>query len=287
MLAPRLGGGPYNTALAAGRLEADVGFLSRVSTDTFGVALLDRLRVSGVATELVQRGPEPTTLAVVTLNSSGSAEYDFYTEGTADRLFVDPGPLPETTFVLSLGTLGMLLEPGAAAYETVLRREFERGVLTVLDPNIRADLIADPAAYRARFAGWLPYVRILKLSVEDAAWLADIDGDDVSEAVRQWLYAGVHAVVLTSGADGLRVYTAEGERAAVPTPQASVVDTIGAGDTVHGALLAWLVEHAVSEPHMLSAEEWTDALTFSADAAAITVSRAGAEPPMRADLHGG
>ena len=287
MLTPRLGGGPYNTALAAGRLDAGVAFLSRVSTDPFGVALLARLRASGVDTGLVQRGAEPTTLAVVTLDSHGAAEYGFYTEGTADRLFTDPGPLPAETVALSLGTLGMLLEPGASAYEAVLRREFDRGVLTVLDPNIRADLVGDAAAYRARFASWLPYVRILKLSVEDAAWLADVDTAAVPDVVREWLYAGVHAVVLTSGAGGIGVYTAEGQRAKVATPAASVVDTIGAGDTVHGALLAWLAERGVREPHMLSVEGWTSALTFAADAAAITVSRAGAEPPTRADLHNG
>lgn len=90
-LVPTLGGGPYNAALAASRLGAPCSFLSRISVDAFGDALLLRLRESDVGTDLVQRGPEPTSLAVVALACDGSARYSFYTDGTADRLVRDPG----------------------------------------------------------------------------------------------------------------------------------------------------------------------------------------------------
>ncbi|WP_153029025.1 carbohydrate kinase [Amycolatopsis sp. YIM 10] len=281
-LLPRLGGGPYNVALAAARLGVPSAFLSRVSTDRFGEALIARLHASHVDTALVQRGDEPTTLAVVALDETGSAHYTFYTEGTADRLFTDQGPLPESARVLSLGTLGMVLEPGASAYESLLRRESERGLLTALDPNIRADLIADPAAYRARFASWLPHVRLLKLSVEDAEWLAD--GTDAVAAARDWLDAGAGAVVLTHGADGLSAHTRGGDLAHVPSAPARLVDTIGAGDTVQGALLAWFAKRGVLDPVALDAAAWTEALSYAARAAAITVSRSGAEPPTQAEL---
>lgn len=283
-LEPRLGGGPYNVALAASRLAAPTTFLSRISRDRFGDALLDRLHASGVHTSLVARGDEPTTLAVVALDEGGGARYTFYTEGTADRLVDDPGPLPEHVTALSVGTLGMVLEPGASAYETVLCRESGRGVLTMLDPNIRADLIADAEAYRARFRTWLPHVRILKVSVDDVAWLCrDADG---LFSVESWLAAGVHAVVLTRGAEGISVFTGEGERARVaPAPApARVVDTIGAGDTIQGALLAWLERHHVRDVAALDTADWRAALEFAAQAAAITVSRPGAEPPTAADL---
>ena len=98
-------------------------FFSRVSTDAFGDALLRRLEESGVDTSLVQRGPEPTMLAVVTLDEDSNAHYSFYAEGTADRLVTDPGPLPDSTEVLSVGTLGMALQPCAQVYEAMLRRE--------------------------------------------------------------------------------------------------------------------------------------------------------------------
>ncbi|MFD8500854.1 carbohydrate kinase [Amycolatopsis sp. NPDC059657] len=280
-LLPRLGGGPYNVALAAGRLGVPSAFLSRVSDDRFGQALIKRLHESGVDTSLVQRGAEPTTLAVVALDEKGSAHYTFYTEGTADRLVADPGPLEDVT-MLCLGTLGMVLEPGASVYETMLRRESARGVLTALDPNIRAALIDDPAAYRARFASWLPHVRLLKLSDDDAEWLAD--GKDAVEAAKEWVAAGVDAVVLTRGADGLAVITAEGELAEVPSERVEVVDTIGAGDTVQGALLTYLHERRIRDLTKMDAEMWRAALAFAAKAASITVSRSGAEPPTAEEM---
>jgi len=283
-LLPRLGGGPYNVALTAGRLGRRTAFLSRVSTDAFGDALLARLHASRVDTSLVQRGDEPTTLAVVALDEQGGAAYSFYTEGTADRLVADPGPLPEGVTALSLGTLGMILEPGAGAYEAVLRRESRRGVLTMLDPNIRADLITDPDAYRARFASWLPDVRVLKLSVEEVGWLTrGSTRPDLATAIRPWLDAGVRAVVVTDGGDGISVLTGDGV-VEVPSEPARVVDTIGAGDTVQGALLAWLTENDVRDPAVLDPREWREALRFAARAASVTVSRSGAEPPTAAEL---
>ncbi|MFC6093287.1 carbohydrate kinase family protein [Saccharothrix lopnurensis] len=288
-LAPRLGGGPYNVAVAAGRLEAPVGFLSRVSADLFGDRLVERLHASGVRTDLVQRGPEPTTLAVVGLADDGSARYSFYVEGTADRLVADPGPLPDDVRAVSFGTLSLVLEPGASAYERVLRREADRGALTVLDPNIRAGLIDDPVAYRARYASWLPHVGLLKVSVEDARWLADLPADapegEVLEVVRGW--HGPAAVVLTRGSGGLAVLTASGDVIHVPPTPVDVVDTIGAGDTVQGALLAWLHHHdALSTEAVRGLDDgrWRAALAHAGAAAAITCSRAGAEPPFRAEL---
>jgi fructokinase len=286
-LVPCLGGGPYNTAVAAGRLGAPVAFLSRVSTDGFGDAVVDRLRDSGVRTGLVQRGPEPTTLAVVTLAGDGSARYAFHVQGTADRLVADPGPLPDGVDIVALGTLSLLLEPGASVYETVLRRESARGRLTVLDPNIRAGLVDDPAGYRARFASWLPDVGVLKVSEDDARWLGELPpGGDVAPLVADWLAAGVAAVVLTRGAAGLTAVTAD-LRVDVPAAQARVVDTIGAGDTVHAAVLARLHEQGVrsaGDVAKLDREAWADSLEFAARAAAVTVGRAGAQPPFRGEL---
>ncbi len=260
-------------------------FLSRVSTDAFGDALVRRLEESGVDTSLVQRGPEPTTVAVVSLDEESNARYSFYAEGTADRLVADPGPLPKETTVLSVGTLGMVLQPGAQAYEAVLRRESRRGVLTALDPNIRPGMITDPGGYRARFLSWLPYVHLLKLSVEDARWLTGVtDPDGIMDTARSWLDEGPQAVVLTKGSEGMSLITSSGVDVTVPTAAAKVVDTVGAGDTVQGAVLAWLVCNQVKDTSVLSANDCRDMLAFAADAAAVTVSRSGAEPPTVEEL---
>ncbi|MEU3886630.1 carbohydrate kinase [Streptomyces sp. NPDC029041] len=279
-LRPALGGGPYNTAVALGRLGSPAAFCSRVSSDAFGQALLGRLSATGVDVSAVQRGPEPTTLAVATVGADGSAAYSFYVDGTADRLFEAPSTLPPDTRAVSFGTCSLVLEPGASAYEEMMRRAAAQGVFTALDPNIRAGLIPDADAYRARFKSWLPSVSLLKLSVEDAEWLGGTP--------REWLASGPAAVVITRGGDGLTAFTADGEYT-VPGERIEVVDTIGAGDTVNAALLHGLAERDALSARALAAlgpEGWTELLGFAARAAAITCSRAGAEPPYAHELGG-
>lgn len=282
-LLPRWGGGPFNVAVALGRLGAPARFLSRMSTDPFGEAMLQRLRLSGVDVSLVQRGAEPSTLAVVGIEPSGSARYGFYTEGTADRLIIDPGPLPPDTEAVALGTLSMVLEPGASVYQAVMERESAAGRLVSLDPNIRPDLIKDPPAYRARFRAWLPSVGLLKVSDEDAEWL-ELGG--ATGHSKEWLSSGVGAIVVTRGGSGMAAITTAGV-VEVPSVPTVVVDTIGAGDTAHAALLARLYAlGALSRDGLadLDREGWRDVLGFAARAAALTCSRAGAEPPTAAEL---
>lgn len=280
-LRPALGGGPYNTAVALGRLGSPTAFCSRVSSDAFGEALLDGLRTAGVDVSGVRRGAEPTTLAVATIDAYGSAAYSFYVEGTADRLFTAPDALPAGTRAVSFGTCSLVLEPGASAYEELMRTAAGQGVFTALDPNIRAGLIPDPDAYRARFLTWLPSMTLLKLSEEDARWLGG--------SPRVWLAAGPSAVVITHGGDGLTVFTRDGAEHSVPGEKVDVVDTIGAGDTVNAALLHGLAAQDALSPAALAglgADGWTRLLRFAARAAAITCSRAGAEPPYAHELEG-
>ncbi|MEU9465394.1 carbohydrate kinase [Streptomyces avermitilis] len=278
-LKPALGGGPYNTALALGRLGSPTAFCSRTSRDAFGEALLDGLRTAGVDVSAVQRGAEPTTLAVATIDEHGSAAYSFYVDGTADRLFAAPDRLPDATRAVSFGTCSLVLEPGASAYEELMRSAAAQGLFTTLDPNIRAGLIPDPDAYRARFKSWLASVSLLKLSEDDATWLGG--------SPREWLALGPSAVVITRGDDGLTVFTRDGAEHSVPGEPVDVVDTIGAGDTVNAALLHGLAARDALSPEGLAgldAEGWTELLRFAARAAAITCSRAGAEPPYASEL---
>jgi fructokinase len=279
-LVPRWGGGPYNTAIALGRLGVPTALLSRLSTDGFGAALLARLLASDVSDRLVQRGPEPTSLAVVTLSEQGSAGYSFYVQGTADRLVTDPGPLPDGVAAVALGTLGTVLEPGATVYENVLHREAAAGRLISLDPNIRPALLDDPDAHRRRLTSWLPHVGLLKISEEDADWWGGTPGD--------WLDAGATAVVITRGMAGLGAQTRAAGWVQVPAaPARPFVDTIGAGDSVHAALLAWLHEAgclSVERVAALAPDQWRQALNYAARVAALTCSRSGAEPPTRAEL---
>ncbi|KQB87389.1 carbohydrate kinase family protein [Corynebacterium lowii] len=267
-LKPALGGGPYNVAIAAARQGSTVAFHSRLSADAFGQALAERLRSEGVNTEHVQRGDEPTTLAVSAIDAAGAATFHFYNEGTADRL-VTPQALP--TDIACFGTCSLAWEPGASRYAEVLKELAGRGTLIALDPNIRPSF-ATPE-HRDFLLGLLPYVTILKLSEEEVDFFGGLDA----------LRAPV--VIVTRGGEGLSVHT-DALSAAVPSPAITVVDTIGAGDTVMGTLLRIIDEKQISPAEVagLNQTSWEEILHTCAAAAAITCSRAGAQPPTREEL---
>lgn len=282
-LQPALGGGPFNVAITLGRLGNAVSLLTAVSHDGYGDAIVSALQASGVGTGLLQRRSAPTSLALARVGADGAAEYTFYVEGTADRTVADPDDLPPTVAALSFGTLSLVLEPGASVYERLMRRSHDAGKLVILDPNIRADVIADADAYRQRFVSWLPFVDVVKVSDEDADWLAQ--GPHGSTPDR-WLAAGVAAVLTTRGAEGIAI-TTETFSASVPAPSVRVADTIGAGDSTLGAVLHKLTALGALSPsavRSLDRDAWCEVGKFAAQVAATTVSRPGADPPWAREL---
>ncbi len=282
-LQPALGGGPFNAAITVGRLGSAVAFCSRVSTDHFGDELVASLAASGVDLSLVQRDDAPTSLALAAIDGDDAASYTFYVEGTADRWVTDPGALPASVSALCFGTLSLVLEPGASVYEQMMHTHHAQGRLVLVDPNIRATAIESPDEYRARFRSWLPSIDIVKVSDDDAQWLGQ---GRAGSRPGDWLEAGVAAVVVTRGADGISVTTPT-STVGVAAPPITPVDTIGAGDTVVGALLHWLGDHGrLGQADVRSMDDaaWRAALGFAARAAAITVSRPGADPPWASEL---
>ncbi len=281
---PCVGGSVFNIAVGLGRLGAPAGFFCRVSTDFFGDMLIDYLAENRVDTRYVVRGDDPTTLAFVSLPEGEGAEprYIFYTNDSADRLLrVDDLPeLSDKVKALHFGSISLLLEPGATALETLMRRESRRRIIT-LDPNVREGMIDNRDAYRERFEGWVGLVDILKLSRADFEYL--YPGGEIEAAVERWLQYGVALCIVTLGSDGAAGFTASGARAEVPTPKVAVVDTVGAGDTFLAAALAYCDREGVladrESLRSMPEDQLTACLDFASRAAAINCTRAGANPP--------
>ncbi|MFQ6754058.1 carbohydrate kinase [Cereibacter sphaeroides] len=282
--APYAGGAVFNTAIALGRLGAPAGFFSGLSTDLFGVQLAETLAASQVETDLCARSDRPTTLAFVRL-TNGQASYAFYDENTAGRLLApaDLPALPDRVSTLFFGGISLVKVPAAATYEALMAREAPRRV-TMLDPNIRPGFIADAAAYRARIGRMIALADILKLSDEDLHWLEG--PGEILPLARGLLARGPKLVLVTEGAAGARAITATEDRFCAATP-VQVADTVGAGDTFNAGVLAALHEAgglSKSAVAGLSPETLDAALALGTRAAAVTVSRPGANPPWADEL---
>ena len=283
--APHAGGAVFNTAVALGRLGAPTGFLSGLSTDLFGARLEAALEGSGVDASLCVRSGRPTTLAFVTLED-GQASYAFYDESTALRLLRpdDLPALPDAAVAVFLGGISLVFEPCAAAFEALALREAGRRAI-VVDPNIRAGFVTDEPAYRARLDRLIALADVVKVSDEDLRWIAG--PGETGALAAGLLIRGPSLVAVTAGAEGASGHTAHGSMT-VPATRAEVVDTVGAGDTFDAGLMASLHETGHLAPGLpgLTEEPLRDALALGAQAAAVTVSRAGANPPWRRELPG-
>ncbi len=246
-----IGGSPLNVATALARLGRPVAFFGAISTDRFGRDVVDRLVREGVDTSLVRRTDRPAPLAFASLDDEGVAQYTFTLAGSADlSLSVDdlPAALPETIDCIHFGSVAAALEPSASAITTLVERFGDDRVVS-FDPNVRAAVIPDRAAWLARFDALLSRVDVLKASAEDVSWI--FGTDDIEAVARAWSRIGPKLAVITAGAEGA-VAAVRGEVMRMPAAPIACVDTIGAGDAFQGTLLDGIAFHGLMSKSALA-----------------------------------
>lgn len=283
---PRPGGGPFNTARTIGRLGLAPAFLGRLSADSFGHQLRTSLDQDGVMLAVPQPADAPTTLAIVDLDAAGAPRYRFYLAGTSAGALEYPmltAALPEGMTALHAGTLALIMEPIATSIERLITTGLPAGTLVMIDPNCRPGAITDRSAYQARLARILRRTDMVKVSMEDLSYL--YPGTAVRDAATALLGQGPQLVLVTDGPRPAWAFL-PGQEVKAEVPAVSVVDTIGAGDAFGGAFLAWWSGNGLSKPDLQRADPVRSALQAAAEAASLTCTRAGAEPPWLSELTG-
>lgn len=275
-----VGGGPANTARALARLGHEVEFIDGISTDAYGKSARAELLRDGVGLDLALTSDLPTCTATVSLIADGSASYEFLINGTATFAFDNswlPDPERYKPEVLQIGTLVTIIEPGASVlYDWAVKvSEFAP---IVFDPNIRPSVMPDLIKYRDEVEKWLKISSVVKFSEDDIAALYP-NGNPIDIA-KACLEKGVQLVVITRGANGLVGVTVDGV-VEVPGIKVVVFDTVGAGDTVGAVIVEAVIQIGILN---LTASKLRDVLLRAAVAAAITCSRAGAQPPRAFEL---
>jgi fructokinase len=285
-----VGGSPLNVAVGLARLGHPVQFVGRYGRDAYGESVAAHLRTSSV---MLPQGPDglPTSVATALVDDDGAATYTFdlawELPGLRERL---PFMLQANT-LLHTGSIATMLAPGAA--EVLAAVEYAHPASTIsFDPNCRPSIITDADYARRQAEKFVTLSDIVKASDEDLAWL--YPGVDPLESARRWLKLGgaegPAMVVVTRGAAGPWGITAAGE-AEFAAPRVEVADTVGAGDSFMAALLSGVVDRGLNgaqnraDLRALPAEGLTALLAHATRAAAVTVSRAGANPPTRAELN--
>jgi fructokinase len=277
---PVVGGGPANTAKALAKLGIDTHFIDGISSDQYGQMTKKDLITAGLKLDYVKYSDKPTCLAIVSLSESGSASYEFVIENTATFDFTSewlPNPQTDRPSLLHIGTLAAVIEPGASAlFEWA--QSVAKVAPIVFDPNIRPAVISDRKQYLAQVERWVAISSAVKVSDEDIKWL--YPNIEIEKIVNDWLTKSPSLIVVTYGDKGLTGHR-KNERVIVEAVKVKVVDTVGAGDTVGAILVEAIVKDGLDS---LTGSKLETMLKRAAKAAAITVSRVGANPPTSEEL---
>jgi fructokinase len=282
---PVVGGSCLNIAVGMARLGAPSGFVGGISTDLFGRMIADHASASQVDLRYATRGDHQTTLAFVR-TVGGEPQYAFYDEATASRNWVyRRGSIPfDEIEAIHVGSTTLANDRGAA--EALAMIEDAGGSVTIsFDPNCRPNLVRDKARYVDQMNGFAARADIVRMSDVDFDFL--YGGSDYAPRAQSMVAAGTSLVVVTRGIKGAQAWHREAGAVEVVAPTVDVVDTIGAGDSFQAALLfALRTIGRIGKGALarMNSDELFRALSFAASCAAITCSRAGADPPRLSDV---
>jgi fructokinase len=284
------GGSPFNVAVALARLRQRTALMARLGDHGFGDLLRQRAMAEGIDLGAAPRATEQATLAVVSLNGTGQASYDFYVEGTADWQWTSAElrRLPSDCEVLHFGSIASWTPPGSKRIDVVVREaRARRQVLISYDPNVRPALLASPSRARILVERSVGQSHLVKASRDDLEWL--YPSQSLDEVCSYWQGLGAALVIVTDGARGALAYRAGARPLRRQGRAIHLVDTIGAGDAFTAGLLSGLIRRGFHAPDQLAAipeSALVDVIDEAVLISSITCERAGADPPRLARENG-
>lgn len=279
-----VGGSPLNVAIGLARLQHPARLAAYLADDAYGRQIRDHLAADDVSLVEGSLSADRTPTAIATLDETGSATYEF------DLAWDLPHPLPTDIGHLHTGSIAAALQPGAEKVAGAMLAARDYATVS-FDPNPRPTLIGEPHDVRAQLEQLIGYSDVVKASDEDIAWLYG-EGADPSEVLALWGKLGPSLVVMTRGGDGALFHvTTTGETQSVAGRSVSVADTVGAGDSFQSGLMSGLLDagllgsaDARDRLRRATAADLRPAVDRAIATSAITVSRAGANPPTRDEL---
>jgi fructokinase len=269
------------------RLGIPTGFVGGISTDLFGRMIADHAAASNVDLRHATRSDHQTTLAFVRL-IAGESQYAFYDTETASANWTyRRGSIPfDAIDAVHIGSTTLVHDRGAAEAGALIADAKATATIS-FDPNCRPNLVHDQPAYRARMGAFAANADIVRMSDVDFEYL--FGEEDFAASAAALLARGASLIVITRGTNGALAWHRTAGAIVVSAPAVDVVDTIGAGDSFQAALLFALHQLKRIERARLQtvgADDLRRALSFACKCAALTCTRAGADPPRRDEISG-
>ncbi len=254
------GGKGANQAVAAARAGANVHFVGRTGTDLFGRESLQRLKVEGIDTaHVVEDSQKKSGLAIIMVGPDGD---NIISVAQGANAAVSPEDVDAAAGIIDAADvlIAQMEIPAETVYHAI-RTAHEHGTKVLLNP---APAPGEPIP--PEILGMIDYLVPNQVEALRLAGTGDFDS-----SVNALLERGVKHVIVTLGANGAAVFDSSG-RHDVPAFRVNAVDAVGAGDAFCGVLACGVAEGL----------DLLDAVRMANAAAALSVTRPGAQPSMPA-----
>lgn len=252
------GGKGANQAVAAARLNGQITFIAKVGTDVFGRQSVQLYKEDGIDTSYITTDENsPSGVALITVDENGE-----------NCIAVAPG----ANGTLNVDDISKAQEVLANA--SIILMQLEIPLVTVeyvanLAESTNVKLVLNPAPARTLSDDILSKVSIITPNKKEAEMLTGIkitDNESAKEAAKILAGKGIETIIITMGGEGALIFH-NNTYEVVPASKVKAVDTTAAGDVFNGALVV-----AISEGN-----DMTQAVRFANSAAAISVTRLGAQ----------
>jgi len=225
------GGAPANVAVGLSRLGVDASFVGKVGDDVLGTFMLQKLSEEGVNTDnMILTNEARTALTFVTLDEKGNRSFNFYINPSADK-FLKPKEISDNIFkenkILHFGSISLIDEPVRSATKYAVKKAKKEGLLISYDPNLRTSLWSSLEEAREKITSMLIQTDILKVTKEELDFISG--KNDIKSGIEYIKFEyEIPLVFVTNGGEGAYYY--KEKLGFVPSMDADVVDTTGAGD---------------------------------------------------------
>ena len=276
VLSANPGGAPGNFLAALNMYCCKTAMIGKVGDDMFGRLLVKTLQNAGIETKgVVMDENQFTTLAFVSLDSSGNRDFSFARKPGADTCLT-PDEIDESLIadarVFHFGTLSLTNEPAASATRKAIELAKAHGLLISLDPNLRKPLWKREEDAKAAIEWSLHQADIVKISDEEIAFLWGVSPEDGAKKLLDEY--GVSLVYVTLGPKGCYAATRNASVTVASPSGIRVADTTGAGDIFGGSAMSQFLQCGKA-PGELTEAELARIVRFACTAASLSTQKHG------------